>query len=86
MTGIRNLTKLQVKFSPLNEHNRSQHSFDCLSPRCLCGTGNEDSKHFLLHCSQSDLMRTDLFSELEDVPGLDITSMDLKDLCELLLY
>ena len=27
-----------------------------------------------------------LFSELADVPGLDITSMDSKDLCELLLY
>ena len=37
MTGIRNLTMLRVKFSPLNEH-RFRHSFDCLSPRCVCGT------------------------------------------------
>ena len=28
----------------------------------------------------------DLFSQLADVPGLDITSMDSKDLCELPLY
>ena len=31
-------------------------------------------------------MRTDLFGQLADVPGLDITSMDSKDLGELLLY
>ena len=85
MTGIRNLTKLRVKFSPLNEH-RFRHNFDCLSPLCVCGTRNEDSEHFLLHCPQFDLMRTDLFSQLADVPGLDITSMDSKNLCELLLY
>ena len=29
---------------------------------------------------------TDLFSQLADVPGLDITSLDSKDLCELRLY
>ena len=85
MAGIRNLTKLRVKFSPLNEH-RFRHNFDCLSPLCVCGTGNEDSEHFLLHCPQFDFVRTDLFSQLADVPGLDITSTDSKDLCELLLY
>ena len=85
MTGIKNLTKLRVNFSPPNEH-RFRHSFDCLSPRCVCGMGNEDSEHFLLHCPQFDLMRTDLFSQLADVHGLDITSMDSKDLCKSLLY
>ena len=84
-TVLRNLTKLRVKFSPLNEH-RFRHNFNCLSPLCVCGTGNEDGEHFLLHCPQFDLMRADLFSQLADVPGLDITSMDSKDLCELLLY
>ena len=34
----------------------------------------------------TDLMRTDFFSQLAELPGLDITSMDSKDLCELLLY
>ena len=47
---------------------------------------NEDSENFLLHCPKFDFMRTDLLSQLADVPGLDITSMDSKDLCELLLY
>ena len=30
--GIKNLTKLRLKFSPLNEH-RFRHHFDCFSPR-----------------------------------------------------
>lgn len=30
-------------------------------------------------------MRTDPFRQLADVPVLDVTRMDLKDLCELLL-
>ena len=33
-----------------------------------------------------DVMRTDPFSQLADVPGLDIKSIDSKDLCELLSY
>ena len=74
MTGIRN-----------NEH-RFRHNFDSISPLCVCGTGNEDTEHFLLHCPQFDLMRTDFFSQVADVPGLDITSIDSKDLCELLLH
>ena len=54
----------------------------------MCGMGNEDSEHFLMNYSQFNLMRTDLFGQLVDVPGLDITStsMDSKDLCQLLLY
>ena len=31
-------------------------------------------------------MRSDLSRQLEDVPSLDIMSMDSEDLCELLLY
>ena len=37
IAGIRKLSKLRVDLSPLNEH-RFRHSFDCLSPRCACGT------------------------------------------------
>ena len=42
--------------------------------------------HFLLHCSQFNLMRTDLCRQPADVPELDITSMDSTDLSKLLLY
>ena len=39
-----------------------------------------------MYCSQFESMRTDLLSQLADIPGLDITGMDSKDLCESLLY
>ena len=47
--GLRCLTKLRVKFSPLNEH-KFRHNFDSISPVCACNSGIEDNEHFLLHC------------------------------------
>ena len=83
--GVRSLTKLRLNFSALNEH-RFRHNFDCLNPIFNCGTGKEDNEHFLLHCPQFDLMRTDLFGQLSDIPALDINDMDTTALCNLLLY
>ena len=83
--GIRNVTKLRVNFSPLNEH-RFRHSFDCLSPRCACGADKEDNVHFLLHCPLYDTLRSDLFSQLADVSGIQFARMDTSELYELLLY
>ena len=85
IVGIRRLTKLRVDFSALNEH-RFRHNFDCVSPLCLCGIGNEDNAHFLLHCHRFHEMRIDLLGQFSEVPGLDLTNMDSKALCELLLY
>ena len=82
--GIKKLTKLRVNFSVLNEH-RFRHNFDCSSPTCMCGRGIEDNKHFLLHCDQFDLMRRDLFRQL-NIPGLDINKLDSDALCTLLLF
>ena len=84
-TQARRLTKLRVEFSALNEH-RFRHNFDCVSPLCLCGIGNEDNAHFLLHCHRFHKMRIDLLGQLSEIPGLDLTNMDSKALCELLLY
>ena len=85
IVGIKRLTKLRVEFSPLNEH-RFRHNFGCVSPLCLCGIGNEDNAHFLLHCHRFHMMRRDLLSQLSEIPGIDLTNMDSKALCELLLY
>ena len=82
--GIKKLTKLRVNFSALNEH-RFRHNFDCSSPTCMCGRGIEDNEHFLLHCHQFDLMRRDLFRQL-NIPGLDINKLDSDALCTLLLF
>ena len=77
MAGVRSLAQLRVSFNPLNEHS-FRHTFDCLSPCCVGGTGNEGNEHFLLHCPQFDLMRTHLVIQLADIPGLDITRMGSK--------
>ena len=79
------LTKLRVEFSTLNEY-RFRHNFDCVSPLCLCGMGNEDNAHFLLHCHRFYEMLCDLFGQLSEIPGLDLTNIDSVALCELFLY
>ncbi len=85
ITGIRNLTRLRVGFSPLNEH-RFRHNFDCLSPLCICGVANEDNEHYLLHCPLFENARRDLFDQLGDIPLLDVTVLDNEALGNLLLF
>ena len=82
--GARCLTKLRLNFSALNEH-RFRHNFDCLDPICNCGARSEDNEHFFLHCPQFDLMRTDLFGQLSEIPAVDLNGMNTKSLCSLLL-
>ena len=83
--GIKCLTTIRLKFSALNEH-KFRHRFDCLSPCCTCGEAVEDNEHFLLHCPRFETMRTDILGQLSDIPGIYITLMDSKSLCQLLLF
>ena len=85
ITGVRQLTKLRLQFSALNEH-KFRHNFDCLSPVCICGIENEDNEHFLLHCPLYDIMRCDLLGQLSEIPGLEISHYNSKSICALLLY
>ena len=48
-------------------------------PDFFCGKDNENNKHFLVHCPLYDALCTDLFDQLSDVPGLDITSINNID-------
>ena len=55
----------------------------------FCGGENDNNKHFLLRCPLYDELRTDLFDQLSDVLGLDVTSindMDDDTLCHRLLF
>ena len=83
--GVRCLTKLRVKFSPLNEH-KFRHNFESLSPICACNSGIEDNEHFLLHCPIYDQMRNDLLDQLSRIPGLELGNLSSGALCELLLF
>ena len=82
--GVKMLTRLRVKFSPLKEH-RFRHSFECLSPECICGAAIENTEHYLLHCTQLCTLRQTLLGQISDA-GFDIANMSTEDLCCLLLY
>ena len=85
VTVTRYLTQLRMRFSPLNAH-RLRHNFDCLSPLCVCGAGDEDNEHFFLHCHLFQAMRSELFGQLSEVPGFKISNLLAKEICELILY
>jgi hypothetical protein len=82
IVGIKGLMKLRVEFNAL----RFRHNFDSVSQLCLCGMGNEDNARFLLHFHRFGVMRRDVLGRLSEIPGLDLTNMDSKALCELLLF
>ena len=83
--GVRSLTKLRVKFSPLNEH-KFRHNFESLSPICACNSGIEDNEHFLLHCPIYDQMRNGLLYQLSRIPGFELGNLSSGAFCELLLF
>ena len=68
MHGIQCLTKLQLRFSPFNEH-QFQHNFDCLNPVCVYNTDTEVNEHFLLHFPLYYQMLNDLFGHLSEILG-----------------
>ena len=87
ITGIRNLTRFRVGFSHLNEH-RFRHNFDCLSPLCVCGIGNEDNEHS--SCTAHFLpmlVEISLVSfQFRDIPLLDFSVLDNEAFSNLLLF
>ena len=57
------LTRLRVDFSDLRLH-RFNHSFNCISPMCKCGSEEESSEHFLLRCPRFSNQRITLMSSI----------------------
>ena len=82
---IKLLTRLRLHFSDLNEHC-FRHAFDCITPVCICGLANEDTEHFFLHCRKYHALHLNLFDQISDIPGIDLTYFDESSLCNLLLY
>ena len=52
----------------------------------MCGKGNEDTEHFLLHCPLFDNARSNLCGQLGDIPKLDFSVLDNEALSNLLLF
>ena len=83
--GVRILTKWRLKFGALNEH-RFRNRFNIVSLLCNCGTTNEDSKHFLLHCPMFYHLRRNLLGQLSEVLSMAISNFDSDVVCSLMLY
>ena len=79
------MTRLRVHFSDLNEH-RFDHNFACESATCKCNLGVESTIHYFLHCHLYTAHRINLFDEVSDVVGNDITQLPDDHLCDLLLF
>ena len=83
--GIKNITKLRVQFRNQNAH-KCHHNFQCTSFLCNCGMSNEDSEHYLIHCSLFNQSRRGLFDTVTENFGSNIANLDSVSLCNLLLY
>ena len=79
------LTQLRVDFSDLREH-RFNHKFNCQSPICSCGKGEETATHFLLCCPRYSHLRSDYLSKISQIVKSDVTVFPNDHLTDLLLY
>ena len=83
--GMKLLTQLRVDFSDLRDH-RFNHNFNCPSPICSCGRGDETSTHFLLCCPRYSHLRSDYLSNISQIVKSDVTIFPDDHLTDLLLY
>ena len=58
--------------------SKCKHNFARLSPKCVCSTGNEDDEHFPLHCPLYSKLRQDLFDQLLDINGFNVSDVNPK--------
>ena len=75
------MSRLQFKFSHLNEHKFRNNFKDALSPMCNSESETETTDHFFLHCPFFAINRQKL---LNDLFKIDPHLRNLKD--ELLLH
>ena len=57
-----------------------------LSPLCNCGTANEDTEHFLLHCPTFYHLRRNLLGQLSEILSMDVSNFDDDFVSSLMLY
>ena len=83
--GIKLLTKIRVCFSDLRDH-RFFHSFNCESPICSCGLGDETSVHFFLRCPLYSNQRNILLSKVSDIVQADLSVILDEHLYNIMVY
>ena len=83
--GMKLLTQIRVEFSDLREH-RFNHKFNCPSPICSCGKGEETATHFLLSCPRYSHLRSEYLSKISQIVKSEVTVFPDDHLTDLLLY
>ena len=83
--GICLLIKIRVSFSDLRDH-RFSHNFNCVSPVCNCGLGDETTAHYMLRCPLFTLERIPFLDRISDVVHSDVTVLPDEHLLNILLY
>ncbi len=78
---VRQLTRLRLGLSVLNEH-KYRHDFQCTNAICAYNAGIEYNAQFFLHCPFFASMWNDLLGELSCFPN----NVNPNDLFEVLLY
>ena len=68
-------TQLRVGMSKLNAHQYSLQKVT--APTCACGYRQENPRHFLLHCPQFAVLRSNLFQQV--TTHLDIDFQNISD-------
>ena len=86
LSGFVFLTWLRVDFSHLHEHKFRRGFLDFVDPICFCRTNAiENTKHYLLHCSNFTNQRTVLFDDLRNL-GINYGPLDSSTLSRMLLF
>ena len=86
LSGFIFLTWLRVDFSHLHEHKLRDGFLDVVHPICSCRTNPvENTKHYLLHCSNFANQHTVLFDDLRNI-GISCGPLDSSSLSRMLLF
>ena len=62
--GVKNLTRLHLRFSHLNEHKFRRGFLDTLDPLCSCSLEVEDNEHFFHRCLSFENAWRSLFIDI----------------------
>ena len=85
--SLKYIFQLRVGLSHLRYHKKRHHFNDTPSDKCLCRNGVEDTRHFLISCSNFSTYRDKLFANIEIILHRNnLCLMTVENVVELLIY
>ena len=83
--GSKQISQIRVGFSDLRDH-RCNHKFNCVTPTCKCGIGDETSVHYFLCCPRYNNIRLTFLSRISEIIGTDVNVLPNEHLFKILVY